>query len=134
QQRRDSGEEIEEWQRPVRLRADWLNVPAQSQVTVSTRHLYDRFRTHFPALRPFNFITTLPALGAADITSRLMQVWSDEAGDVAAASALYDGLEYQAFYESPDGIRRMDTHKGVTIDHKALRECLRDYYAHLEVK
>jgi hypothetical protein len=134
QQRRAAGDQIEVWERPVRLHGDWLGVPARSQVTISTRHLYDQFRAHFPTLRPFNFIIMLPALDSQTITSRFMAVWSDEGGDVAGTTALYDGLACQAFYESPEGIRRMDSHAIVNVEHKTLAECLRDYYEHAEAK
>lgn len=41
-----------------------LDVPAMHQVTVSTWNLWQQFKD-VPGMRPFNFITVLPALGSA---------------------------------------------------------------------
>jgi hypothetical protein len=124
--------DLEDWQRRIVIgAAPWLDVPAKQQVTITTRHYYDLFKKHLPELRPFSFITMLSALLPSDIMWRV----SDERDKgFHGHPEKYDGLEGVAFYESPEGIRRMDTHDVVDIRHKTLRECLRDYFDHPEAK
>jgi hypothetical protein len=133
-QRRRAGEEIGALEARFWPRAGWLDVPARSQVTIATRQHYELFSRHFPALRPFNFITTLPALLPSNIMTRIWALQGDEFGVLDGDAGIYDGLEYQAFYEAPDGIRRIDTHERVSVQHRTLAECLRDYYEHPEAK
>jgi hypothetical protein len=124
--------ELDDWQRRITLGdASWLDVPAKQQVTISTAHLYRQFAKHFEGLRPFSFVTILPALLPSEIWRR---VQDEQDKYLQGHPEVYEGLAGVPFYESPEGIRRLDTHKVVQIAHKTLRECVRNYYQHPEAK
>ena len=125
----------------------WLVSPAFHRVTISTPHLLREFHD-IPDIRPFNFITVLPALTRQDIFWRHLHL--EQAATRAEMSweeankckARYEGLSGVSFYapyatQAADvrDVRRSDTHEvTTTIEHRTLAECLRDYYRHPEWK
>jgi hypothetical protein len=127
--------------------SEWLNTPAFHQVTISTAQLLRDYRD-VPNIRPFSFITVLPALTHEQIFwrhRRLEQAaiegklsWEE----ARAAQACYEGLTGVSFYapyatSAADlhNVRRSDTHELVEgIEHRTLAETLRDYYRHPEWK
>jgi hypothetical protein len=125
----------------------WLDTPAFHQVTISTPHLY-RLYGDVPGIRPFNFITVLPALNDKQVfwRQRSLERAATEGAttwDAArAGQATYEGLAGVSFY-APFArtaadlreVRRADTHELVAgILHRTLAESLRDYYRHPEWK
>jgi len=112
----------------------WLDVVARQQVTFTTTHTYEQFNKRIKDTRPWNFITTRPPLMPSDLLWRRLDEQMN-GGDPSK----YDGLEGVSFHESraDDGtpiVRRLDTGKIVEIQHKTLREVLRDYFTHPEWK
>ncbi len=112
----------------------WLTNPAFHRLTVSTAELY-RAHKDIPGLRPFSFITVLPALETALLARR-----RDMLADTTDLT-IYDGLEHVGYYASYaraasdlHAVRRNDTGARVEIRHKTVAECLAYYYTHYEWK
>jgi hypothetical protein len=125
----------------------WLSAPAFHRVTITTWNLYQTYKD-IPGVRPFNFLTALPALTAEDIFHRQRRIDQDAlAGRMSweaaeAAKAGYAGLAGVSFIapyaqtlaELRD-VRRTDTGELVgDIQHRTLGETLRNYFQHPEWK
>jgi hypothetical protein len=127
--------------------SEWLHTPAFHQVTISTAQLLRDYR-HVPNIRPFSFITVLPALTHEQIfwRHRRLELAATEGRmsweEARAAQARYEGLVGVSFYapyatsaSELHDVRRSDTHEIVEgIEHRTLAESLRDYYRHPEWK
>jgi len=127
--------------------SDWLNTPAFYRVTISTAHQLRTYQ-HVPDIRPFSFLTVLPALDGQVIFWRQRCIEGEASAgmitweEAEQLKALYDGLAGVSFYapyvrSAADlhDVRRSDTHERVEdIEHRTLAESLRDYYRHPEWK
>jgi hypothetical protein len=127
--------------------SDWLNTPAFYRVTISTAHQRRTYQ-HVPDIRPFSFLTVLPAIDGQDIFWRQRRIeCAASAGtipwkDAERLKALYEGLAGVSFYApyarslaDLHDVRRSDTHEFIAgIEHRTLAEVLRDYYRHPEWK
>jgi len=127
--------------------SEWLRAPAFHQVSISTAGLYRAYR-HVPGIRPFSFITVLPALTREEVfwrQRRLEMAATDGAtswDEARAACARYERLPGISFYapyarSAADlrAIRRSDTGEIVEgIAHRTLEESLHDYFRHPEWK
>jgi hypothetical protein len=102
--------------------APWLAAMAETQVTMTTRYLYEQYHKHFPVLRPFDFIEMLPALGGMDISQRKMTeaLDADFLPSIDGFPERYAGLEYVGFYRSQEGLRRIDTHTVVDLPRETI--------------
>jgi hypothetical protein len=131
----------------VPTESDWLRTPAFHQLTLSTWTLYERYQ-HVEGMRPFNFLTVLPALSREDTFFRQRAIEQEAlAGrisweDARVMQARYEelvGVAYFAPYaerwEDVRAVRRMDTGEVVEgIKHRTLGEALRAYFQHPEWK
>jgi hypothetical protein len=126
---------------------EWLNAPAFHRVTLTTWNLYQAYKD-ITRVRPFNFLTALPALTPEEILFRQMRLANASlegrmSWEVAeAAKAHYEGLAGVSFIapyahtqsELRD-VRRSDTGELVgDIEHRTLGEALRGYFLYPEWK
>jgi hypothetical protein len=126
---------------------EWMRAPAFHKLTLNTWSQYQAYQ-HIEGLRPFNFLTALPALTREEIFFRQRRL-EQEATDgritweeARAAQARYAGLEgvpfiapYAQSLADLRDVRRTDTGELVgAIEHRTLGETLRDYFLHPEWK
>jgi hypothetical protein len=126
---------------------EWLSAPAFHRVTLTTWNLHNAYK-QIEGMRPFNFLTALPALTREESFFRQLRIDQDAlagrvtAEEARAAKARYAGLEGAAFIapyaqtlaELRD-VRRSDTGEFVgDIEHRTLGEALRGYFQHPEWK
>jgi hypothetical protein len=126
---------------------EWLSAPAFHRVTLTTWNLYAAYRD-IAGVRPFNFLTALPALTAEDIFHRQRLIEQNALAErmpweeARAAQARYDGLAgvsfiapYAQTLADLHDVRRSDTGELVgDIAHRTLAEALRGYFLHPEWK
>jgi hypothetical protein len=127
--------------------SEWLSAPAFHQVTLSTWNLYEAYRD-IDGVRPFNFLTALPALSGEEIFLRQRRIEQEAlAGRITweeaqLAQARYEGLASVSFIApyaqtlaDLRDVRRSDTGELVgEIAHRTLGEALRTYFQHPEWK
>ena len=135
-------QQVERGNTKVVIHSPELEAPVLAKLTLSTWHLYQS-HSNIPDVRPFSFITVLPALSESVLIWRQNIERAARIGDnVFATSDSYEGLAGVTFY-APFGksfaditgkVRRSDTHALITLEHKTLRERLAGYFRHSESK
>jgi len=114
-----------------------LDTPAYNQATIATSLVYDRFK-HM-GVKPFNFLTVLPALDKAASATRLKKYSGEEKERMRAeyektqVSSLY--TPYTREPEKVQVFHSIKTNEPITgIQPITIEECLLDYFKHPESK